>query len=256
MRSGDSLPSDARVSLPKQRRSVASTVHRSVDARVNRTDRTTGVPRTMSAGDGPRMLKACHSDTQPRGASNVRRARPGPRHRICAQIAPSTTRSDLRAFITVLVVAHHAMIAYNALAPQQTASLVDKPRWWNAFPVIDSQRSLVWAIFNAFNDGFFMALMFFISGLFVWASLRRRGAGPFIRERVIRLGVPFIVAASLIAPVAYFPSYLQHTTDRSIAGFVRQWLALGEWPAGPAWVIWLLLAFDAAFAIALWLRPR
>jgi fucose 4-O-acetylase-like acetyltransferase len=64
----------------------------------------------------------------------------------------------------------------------------------------------VWAIFNAFNDGFFMALMFFISGLFVWASLRRRGAGPFIRERVIRLGVPFIVAALLIATVAYFPS--------------------------------------------------
>jgi hypothetical protein len=162
----------------------------------------------------------------------------------------------LRAFITLLVVAHHAVIAYNAFAPPLTASLLDEPRFWKAFPVFDTQRSELWSIFNAFNDGFFMALMFFISGLFVWKSLQRKGAGQFIRDRALRLGIPFIVATAFLAPLAYYPSYLQRASEPSLGGFVQQWFALGEWPAGPAWFIWLLLAFDAAIALIIWLHPR
>jgi Acyltransferase family len=162
----------------------------------------------------------------------------------------------VRAFVTLLVVVHHAVIAYNAFAPPLTASLGQEPRWWKALPIVDSQRSGVWAIFNAFNDGFFMALMFLISGLFVRTSLRGKGAGRFIRNRVLRLGIPFVLAAALIAPLAYYPTYLQRTTEASVGGFVERWLSLGEWPAGPAWFIWLLLAFDAAVALLLWLVPR
>jgi Acyltransferase family len=88
-----------------------------------------------------------------------------------------------------------------------------------------------------------MALMFFISGLFVWPSLERKGAGSFLRDRAIRLGLPFMVAAALVAPLAYYPTYLQ-TGGRAAAGFWQQWRSLGNWPAGPAWFVWVLLAFD------------
>lgn len=53
-----------------------------------------------------------------------------------------------RAFITLLVVAHHAVITYNPFAPPLTSSLVEEPRWWKAFPVVDEQRSLAWLILN------------------------------------------------------------------------------------------------------------
>src|SRR5262249_54670654 len=119
---------------------------------------------------------------------------------------------SLRVFLTMLVVAHHAVLAYNAFAPLPTASLVEEPRWWKALPIVDAERSGAWGIFNVFNDGFFMALMFFISGLFVWTSLRRKGAGLFLRDRAVRLGIPFVAAAFLIPPLAYFPAYLQRTT--------------------------------------------
>jgi peptidoglycan/LPS O-acetylase OafA/YrhL len=98
--------------------------------------------------------------------------------------------------------------------------------------------------------------MFFLSGLFVWNSLQRKGAGAFVRDRVVRLGVPFAVAAALIAPVAYYPAYLTTPSHAGIAGFWQQWRALGNWPAGPAWFIWVLLAFDCLAAALFLLLPK
>jgi peptidoglycan/LPS O-acetylase OafA/YrhL len=154
----------------------------------------------------------------------------------------------LRAFVTLLVLAHHAVLAYHPFAPPMTASLAAEPRWWLAFPIVDPNRSVAALLLAAFNDIFFMALMFLLSGLFVWGSLRRKGAAAFLRDRAIRLGLPFIVATVLLAPLAYYPAYLQRTADPSIADFLRQWRSLGVWPAGPAWFIWMLLAFDAIAA--------
>lgn len=71
--------------------------------------------------------------------------------------------------------------------------------------MVDSQRWSGFALLIGFNDTFFMSLMFFLSGLFVWRSLARKGAAGFLRDRVLRLGVPFVIAAALIAPLAYLP---------------------------------------------------
>jgi peptidoglycan/LPS O-acetylase OafA/YrhL len=162
----------------------------------------------------------------------------------------------LRAFITVLVVAHHAALAYHPFAPPPPANLVAQPRLWQAFPVVDSARWIGWALLTGFNDVFFMSLMFFLSGLFVWNSLQRKGAGAFVRDRVVRLGIPFAVAAALVAPLAYYPAYLTTPSHTGIAGFWQQWRALGNWPAGPAWFIWVLLAFDFVAAALFFALPK
>jgi len=167
----------------------------------------------------------------------------------------SVAVGTLRAVITVLVVAHHAVLAYNPFAPPPTSSLLTQPRFWGAFPVVDPQRWGASGLFTSFNDMFFMALMFFLSGLFVWSSLRRKGAGTFLLDRARRLGIAFVFAAAVIAPLAYYPAYLQ-TGGSGLAGFWRQWLALGNWPAGPAWFLWVLLAFDAVAAGLFLLAPR
>jgi peptidoglycan/LPS O-acetylase OafA/YrhL len=161
----------------------------------------------------------------------------------------------LRALITLMVVAHHAVLAYHPFAPAAPATLTAVPRWWQAFPVVDLQRWTGFALFVGFNDTFFMALMFFLSGLFVWKSLQGKGPGQFVRDRAVRLGVPFVAAAAVIAPLAYYPAYLQ-TGARGIAGFWRQWFSLGNWPAGPAWFVWVLLAFDCIAAGLYLLAPK
>jgi hypothetical protein len=155
----------------------------------------------------------------------------------------------LRAALTVLVLAHHSVIAYAPFAPAPSGSLLTEPRWWGGFPVVDSQRWAGFLLFAMFNDFFFMALLFFISGLFVWSSLSRKGSRSFLRDRAVRLGLPFLFAAAVIAPLAYYPSYLQRTAEPSLADFWRQWLSLGNWPAGPAWFLWMLLVFDVVAAV-------
>jgi peptidoglycan/LPS O-acetylase OafA/YrhL len=156
--------------------------------------------------------------------------------------------SYLRAFVTLLVLAHHAVLAYHPFAPPVPEDLVAVPRWWQAFPVVDAQRWELSALFVGFNDTFFMALMFFLSGLFVWRSLERKGSRAFLRDRGLRLGIPFLVVAALIAPLAYYPTHLLSGGAPGLAGFWAVWSTLGDWPAGPAWFVWVLLAFGALAA--------
>jgi peptidoglycan/LPS O-acetylase OafA/YrhL len=161
----------------------------------------------------------------------------------------------LRAFVTVLVLAHHAALAYHPFAPAPSTSLVTQPRLWPAFPVVDAQRWSGFSLLVGFNDTFFMSLMFFLSGLFVWKSLQRKGSGAFLRNRMFRLSLPFVVAAALVAPLAYYPAYLQ-TGHRGLAGFWQQWISLGNWPAGPAWFVWVLLVFDCVATVLFILMPK
>jgi len=165
-----------------------------------------------------------------------------------------TALGYLRAFITLLVVAHHAVLAYHPFAPPPRA--MDAPGWlWTAFPVVDAHRFAGVDLFVGFNDAFFMALMFLLSGLFTWPSLRRKAAAPYVRSRLLRLGVPFLWAAALVAPLAYYPTYLQGG-GVGVAGFIHAWLGLGAWPAGPAWFLWVLLVFDAIAALVYRLAPN
>ena len=162
----------------------------------------------------------------------------------------------LRAFVTVLVVLHHALLAYHPFAPPPGASLVVEPRVWPAFPVVDPDRSMGSTLMVGFNETFFMSLMFLLSGLFVWHSVQRKGPLSFLRGRALRLGVPFAVASLLLAPLAYCPAYLQTTARATSGSFWAQWTSLGVWFSGPVWFVWVLLAFDCLAATLLVYMPR
>jgi peptidoglycan/LPS O-acetylase OafA/YrhL len=151
----------------------------------------------------------------------------------------------LRAIIIVLVVVHHSVIAYFLpVAPPPASSLVEYMHSIRAIsPVIDVVHSNLFFLLVFFNDRFFMPLMFFLSGLFVWGSLQRKGRLVFFRDRIIRLGIPFVVMV-ILAPFTYYTSYLQTRSNTNLLSFWQQWMSLGDWPTGPAWFLWLLLAFD------------
>lgn len=87
-------------------------------------------------------------------------------------------------------------------------------------------------------------------------SFERKGFARFGRERAARLGLPFAVAVLFLAPAAYYPAYLATADAPSIKTFLRQWLSLGQWPAGPAWFIWILLAYDFLAAGFLLMMPQ
>src|SRR5580692_1936648 len=104
-----------------------------------------------------------------------------------------------RTFITLLVLVHHSVINYTYFGNG------DRMRWLGFDLVV------------LFNDSFFMACMFFISGLFVYDSLARRGPANFMANRAWRLGVPFLISILVVMPIAYYASFLRYhlpgTTD-------------------------------------------
>ena len=160
-----------------------------------------------------------------------------------------------RASLTLLVIAHHAVLAYHRYAPPP-AAFTRADMSWGAFPVVDAARAPGLDGLTLWNDSFFMAMMFLLSGLFVAPSLARKGAGRFLRDRAVRLGLPFLVSAAVLAPLAYWPAYLVRAQQTGGVGFVEAWRTLGIWPAGPAWFLWVLLAFCAVAAALHATTPR
>jgi peptidoglycan/LPS O-acetylase OafA/YrhL len=170
---------------------------------------------------------------------------------LAAASARDASFDYLRTFIVLLVLLHHSVLAYAVMWPRQPETFRIAPA-----PIVDHQRWAGFDLLVVFNDTFFMALMFLLSGLFVWSGLKRKGSARFLRDRTLRLGVPFIVAAGLLMPLAYYPSYAVTGVDPGVLAYARAWLSLGFWPGGPAWFIWLLLVFDAVAAgtYVLWRR--
>lgn len=113
----------------------------------------------------------------------------------------------MRVFLVALVVAHHSAMAHLPEGPPVARSLVALPHWWQAFPIVDSAKWSGFSLFVAFNDTFFMAAFFLLSGLFVWSSLHRKGVNTILRDRSVRLGKAFLLAAFVISPLAYFATY-------------------------------------------------
>ena len=114
----------------------------------------------------------------------------------------------------------------------------------------DKMRWLGFDFVVLFNDSFFMACMFLISGLFVHDSLTRRGASNFLQNRAWRLGIPFLVSIFVLMPIAYYPTFLRYhlpgTTDFNFFHFWWRTLTVGPWPSGPAWFLWVLLALTSS----------
>ena len=150
----------------------------------------------------------------------------------------------LRSFITVLVVAHHSTLAYTTFARYNPHAYI-----LSTHPIIDSKRWIGLDIFENFNDVFFMALMFLVGGFFVVKGLKKKGAYLFIRDRFYRLFLPFVVAVSSLMLLAYYPAYLNSHPEGGLKNFLKDFLFVEGWPAGPPWFIWILFLFNLVFAV-------
>ncbi len=169
---------------------------------------------------------------------------------------PSLALSNLRAVVILIVLAFHSMLAYLDALPPKAYAFDAPPHQWQAFPIIDSQRWFGFDLFCAWQDVCLMSMMFFLSGLFVWSSLQRKGIWKFLGDRVNRIGLPAALIVLLLIPVSYYPAYLVTAADPSVAAYWRHWVALGFWPSGPQWFLWELLAMNLFTLVLCRLAPQ
>jgi hypothetical protein len=148
---------------------------------------------------------------------------------------PSLDRA--RTFLTLVVLLHHAVIPYTYFGHTD-------PRSFIGFDMI------VLA-----TDSFFMAMFFFLSGLFVWPGIARKGPLNYLSDRLLRLGLPFVICALTIIPIAYYAISLRHHPE---IGFSEYWwntVTKGPWPSGPIWFLWVLFGFDVVACTLYRLSP-
>ena len=105
----------------------------------------------------------------------------------------------LRGLIVVLVVLHHSVLAYCRFSHFDRVDYL-----LSSAPIVDTSKWLGFDLIVLFNDNYFMPLMFLLSGLFVWPSLTRKASLTYCRDRLLRLGVPFVVVVISLMPLAYY----------------------------------------------------
>jgi len=153
----------------------------------------------------------------------------------------------LRTFAIFLVVAQHACVTYSHVGSWYFMSHHEP-----AMPV-----KLVFLFWEGHAQSFFMGLLFLLAGYFAHFSLQRRGPGGFMRERLVRLGLPTLFYMLVIHPFILLGLNPWHANFPPVAEFYSRRVLSGEFlgNSGPLWFTFALLIFCALLAGWRALRP-
>ncbi len=96
----------------------------------------------------------------------------------------------IKVFLTCLVVIHHAGQAYGNTGGVWIFSEIQQLDYLPTF--------------FFFNASYMMGFYFFISGYFIYFSLKRKSKTKFIQQRLIKLGIPLLVFMIIIFTPLHF----------------------------------------------------
>jgi len=146
---------------------------------------------------------------------------------------------NIRIFLTILVILHHLMITY---AGEEIGGWI----YYDYRP--DDITAAVGRWFCSLNQSYFMGLFLFVSAYFVPGAYDRKGAKRFLKDRLIRLGIPLVLYGWVIRPLWYFYTFNVPGTYWSwfFGGYLKYFGFIG---GGPLWFIEVLLIFACFYAI-------
>ncbi|GAA2206839.1 acyltransferase [Nonomuraea monospora] len=136
---------------------------------------------------------------------------------------------NLRVMLTALVVTHHVAITYGNI-----------PLWYYVEPAKDPS-GIVLDLLVVADQAFFMGFFFLLSGFFTPGSYDRKGPRLFVRDRLVRLGVPLVVYLLLLRPLAGLGGVL----GRGDTPFWEYYLR--SWDPGPMWFVEVLIVLALAY---------
>ena len=123
---------------------------------------------------------------------------------------------NLRWLLVLFVILEHSSNAYTNVI------------WW---PVSDKDTSIIAGWISSFSDAIAMPLLFYIAGYFAIPTIKKRGALPFLKGKLKRLGIPWLVCILTICPILPL-----------IYHFTRNGLSLTM----SYWDLWVMLLKNAA----------
>jgi surface polysaccharide O-acyltransferase-like enzyme len=145
----------------------------------------------------------------------------------------------LRAALVILVVLHHLALVYGGIPPF----------YYFEPPFNDPLAGLMALVFVLFNQAWFMGALFLLAGYFTPGSFDRKGPGSFLKDRLLRLGIPLIIFIFVLSPIASIGYFLMPASLTGITG-PPTWQ---EYPnligIGPMWFVAMLLIFSFGYAV-------
>jgi fucose 4-O-acetylase-like acetyltransferase len=148
---------------------------------------------------------------------------------------------NLRVVTILLVVNMHACV---------TASHVGS--WYfMAEPEPAMPTKLLFAVWQGHLQAFFMGLLFFLAGYFSYRSKARKGSAAFMRERLIRLGLPTLFYMLVIHPLIVFGLHPGYPAPASLPKAYAEYILSGRFvgSSGPLWFALALLVFSLVYGI-------
>jgi glucan biosynthesis protein C len=148
---------------------------------------------------------------------------------------------NLRILLIILVILHHLSITYGA------------PGGWYYHEFsqnqLDTLTTIVMVMFVAVNQAFFMGLFFFIAGYFTPASFDRKGGAAFLKDKLLRLGIPIVFYMVVISPtLRYFLDSLSAGAGLTLRDWFAQYFTnLQRSDIGPLWFVESLLIFSFVY---------
>ena len=148
---------------------------------------------------------------------------------------------SIRIFLTILVVLHHLMVIYSGSGG-----------WIYKEGRQDEITSAIGSCFTSVNHSYFMGLFLLVSAYFVPGSFDRKGAAHFLKDRLIRLGIPLFVYSWILRPLLIYAGLVKYQgvglpfPSWYISQYFRDYGWIG---GGPLWFIEALLIFSILYML-------
>ncbi|GID29764.1 acyltransferase family protein [Paractinoplanes brasiliensis] len=147
---------------------------------------------------------------------------------------------NLKVALIAAIIAMHAVLGY---AGSMTAWSYTEVREVTLNPVAEAVLLVLVTPFGLF----IMTLLFLVAGLLTPPSLERKGAGRFVRDRLLRLGVPFLAYVVVVQPTVMYA--LEHPLGNAPGSYWDNFVDdEGAMDTGPLWFVGVLLIFSLGYA--------
>jgi glucan biosynthesis protein C len=150
----------------------------------------------------------------------------------------------LRAALAILVVLHHVAMVYGAVLPM--FYYLEPP--FSSPGVVDPLAYLALLVFSLLNQAWFIGAFFLLAGYFTPRSYDRKGPGAFLKDKLVRLGIPLVVFWLVLNPISWFGLWLMPASLTGIKTPPTWQTYLRFIGLGPLWFVAMLLIFNFGYA--------
>lgn len=146
---------------------------------------------------------------------------------------------NLKVILIAAIIVGHAFAGYSEALPT-----------WDYADVNEVSLSGVTETVGLMLAGPFVLLLipllFLVAGLLTPPSLDRKGTAVFVRDRLVRLGVPFAAFVLLLWPLLLYTLF--HPLGKAPGSYRAEFLRQGSVDTGVLWFVGVLLIFSLTYA--------